>query len=154
MKPLILAALIFAAGPAASQQADSLSESGSQSYSGVNIEASRSYRHAPSMGASAIPTADCLNATSGAVSGPGFGIAFGGGNGNRACNTRANAAMLQALAGDAVALAYVCQRDDEMRTVLTAQGLCGTATAATAPRTRLVCPASHPVYVTGRGCRK
>ena len=124
MKALLVLAALLAASPVAAQQAGSDSKSQSQSYSGVNVEASRSYRHAPSMGANAMPTADCQNAASGAISGPGFGIAFGGGNGNRDCNTRANAAMIQALAGDEAALDYVCYRDDELRAILQARGKC------------------------------
>ena len=90
----------------------------------------------------------------------GFGIAFGGGNGNRDCNTRANAAMIQALAGDEAALDYVCYRDDELRAILQARGKCQSirskAQAASAPatRTRLVCPASHPVMAPNGLCAR
>lgn len=150
----VIAAILLCAAPASAQTAGSESVSGSQSYSGVNVEASRSIHHAPGMGApSAIPTADCINGHSGAVSGPGFGLAIGTGNGSWACNTRANAAMLAALGGEQVAIDYVCSRDEGMRNVLQARGLCGsvaapgsTETAATSER----CPAGSTW--DGRGC--
>ncbi len=111
----------FNGGPIATSE----SVSGAQSYSGVNVEASESLNNTPSMGApSAIPTADCMNAASFAASGPGFGIALGGGNGNKKCNTRVEASVLNALVGKRAALHHICKHDAEMRATLVEMGLC------------------------------
>lgn len=119
-------ALILLASPAlAGTTADSESTSGAQSYSGVNIQQGNGYRGSPSMGAPSV-MGDCGGA-SGAVSFPGFGISLGGGNGNRKCNLRADAAMLQALLGDRAAITHICRNDPQLRDTLIAIGVCAYA---------------------------
>jgi len=111
------------------------SQSGSQSYSGVNVEGSTSTTdfsdQVPSMGAPSMNhTTSCALSASGAVSGPGFGIAFGNGRIDDECNTREEARFLHDLLSQRpsyarkAAIHHACSRDKSMRKTLVAIGIC------------------------------
>lgn len=134
MKQIIAAAFVLAMATAAHAQT-STSQSGSQSFSGVNIGGSTSTtdfsRQVPGMGAPSMNhTTSCALSASGALSGPGFGIAFGNGRIDGECNTREEARFLHDLlqqrpsAARQAAIHHACANDESMRTTLVAIGIC------------------------------
>ena len=136
MKTTILTALaVMAATSASAQSVTSDSVSQSESYSGVNVEGSTSTTdfsdQVPSMGAPSMShTTSCALSASGAVSGPGFGIAFGNGRIDDECNTREEARFLHDLLSQRpsyarkAAIHHACSRDKSMRKTLVAIGIC------------------------------
>lgn len=133
MKYAITAVAILAASSAAAQSVTSDSQSGSASYSGVNVEGSTADfgSQVPSMGAPSMNhTTSCALSASGAVSGSGFGISFGNGRIDDECNTREEARFLHDLLTQrpsyarTAAIHHVCSRDKSMRKTLVAIGIC------------------------------
>ena len=136
MKTTTLATLAIMTASAVSAQSvtsDSVSQSGS--YSGVNIEGSTSTTDfsdsIPGMGAPSMNhTTSCALSASGAISGSGFGIAFGNGRIDDECNTREEARFLHDLLtqrpsyGRKAAIYHACSRDKSMRKTLVAIGVC------------------------------
>jgi len=129
----LTAALILPASAAAAQSVTSDSQSQSGSYSGVNIEGSTTdfSDQVPGMGAPSMShTTSCALSASGAVSGPGFGIAFGNGRIDDECNTREEARFLHDLLTQRpsyarkAAIHHACSRDKSMRKTLVAIGIC------------------------------
>jgi hypothetical protein len=129
----LTAALILSASAATAQSVTSDSQSQSGSYSGVNIEGSTTdfSDQVPGMGAPSMShTTSCALSASGAVSGPGFGIAFGNGRIDDECNTREEARFLHDLLTQRpsyarkAAIHHACSRDKSMRKTLVAIGIC------------------------------
>jgi hypothetical protein len=129
----LTAAFILSASAAAAQSITSDSQSQSGSYSGVNIEGSTTdfSDQVPGMGAPSMShTTSCALSASGAVSGPGFGIAFGNGRIDDECNTREEARFLHDLLTQRpsyarkAAIHHACSRDKSMRKTLVAIGIC------------------------------
>lgn len=128
-------ALVLLGSVASAGNVTSGSQSGSQSFSGVNIEGSTSTTDfsdtVPGMGAPSMNhTTSCALSASGAVSGPGFGIAFGNGRIDDECNTREEARFLHDLLSQPpsyarkAAIHHACSRDKSMRNTLVAIGVC------------------------------
>jgi len=129
----LTAALILSASAAAAQSVTSDSQSQSGSYSGVSIGGSTTdfSDQVPGMGAPSMShTTSCALSASGAVSGPGFGIAFGNGRIDDECNTREEARFLHDLLTQRpsyarrAAIHHACSRDQSMRKTLVAIGIC------------------------------
>jgi len=126
-------ALMLTGSIAIAGSVTSNSQSGSQSFSGVNIEGSTTdfSEQVPGMGAPSMShTTSCALSASGAVSGPGFGIAFGNGRIDDECNTREEARFLHDLLTQRpsharrAAIHHACSRDQSMRQTLVAIGIC------------------------------
>lgn len=130
--PILTAAvLIIAASTASGQEATSGSLSGSQSFSGVNIEGSAAARIAPSVGAPGVMhTAPCIIGHSVGVSVLGGGVATGGGRLEENCNTREEAQfMFEVLRqrdspARQAAIYHMCATDESLRNTLVAMGVC------------------------------
>jgi len=132
MKPIICAAALLTASSAAAQMSSD-SQSQSQSYSGIHMEGSVTdfSSQVPGMGAPGMShTTSCALSASGAVSGSGFGIAFGNGRIDDECNTREEARFLHDLLSQhpsharRIAIHHACSRDESMRRTLVAMGIC------------------------------
>lgn len=142
MKRTLIPILLALALPAAADTtAGSESTSQAQSSSGIIYNQSNGYRGTPSMGAPSM-MGEC-GGSSGAASGPGFGLSLGGGDGSPACNLRADAAMMAALGGNQLAILHVCMsrtkrtnQPTKPAATLIAAGLCGRPAAAGAPPAR------------------
>jgi len=129
----LTSALVLIGSVATADSVTSESQSGSQSYSGVNIEGSNTDlgRQVPGMGAPSMShTTSCALSASGAISGPGFGISFGNGRIDSECNTREEARFLHDLLSQRpsqarnAAIYHACASDESMRNTLVAIGVC------------------------------
>lgn len=79
----------------------------------------------------------------------GWGVTAGSSKASNIC-------AIYAVGGERAALAYLAAMDPNAHRALVAAGLVTTPSrnaAAPAP-VRVTCPATHPVYVAGKGCRK
>lgn len=106
MKLLITAAaaMMLLAAPAMAQNA---SQSGSISQSAAVVQQnSTTALQAPGIGAPgiAVSIGTCLGSSSGGISGPGFGIAFGGSQEDKACQARQDAIVFAQLGRRDIAL--------------------------------------------------
>lgn len=108
------------------------SESSAQSYSGINTTSTTDFSdQVPGMGAPGMNhTTSCALSASGAVSGPGFGVAFGNGRIDSECNTREEARFIHDLLSQPpsyarrAAIHHACSRDESMRNTFVALGIC------------------------------
>lgn len=88
---------------------------------------------------------------SAAISTFGWGVSAG-------ATKPANICAVYAVGGPAAAAAYLSAMDPAARRALIAAGVVTTPSRVkagqTAQQARVTCPATHPVYVEGKGCRK
>ena len=132
---LAAAAIVAMATSASAQEVYSGSQAGSTSYNNVQIGGQTSVtdlgKSVPGMGAPGMHhTASCALSASGALSGSGFGLAFGNGRIDKECNTREEARFLHDLlrqkpnAARRAAIYHACANDKSMRDTLVAIGVC------------------------------
>lgn len=127
---IIVTICFLSATGATAQSLDS--ESSAQSYSGINTTSTTDFsEQVPGMGAPGMNhTTSCALSASGAVSGPGFGIAFGNGRIDSECNTREEARFLHDLLSQPpsyarrAAIHHACSKDESMRKTLVALNIC------------------------------
>ena len=83
----------------------------------------------------------------------GWGVTAGSSKASNVC-------AVYAVGGPAAAAAYLAAMDPNAHRALVAAGVVTTrarvkaGAVEAAPRVRVTCPATHPVYVEGKGCRK
>lgn len=128
-------ALLAMTTAASAQEVYSGSQAGSTSYNNVQIGGQTSVtdlgKSVPSMGAPGMHhTASCALSASGALSGSGFGLAFGRGRIDDECNTREESRFLHDLlrqkpsTARRAAIHHACANDKSMRATLVAVGVC------------------------------
>lgn len=109
---LAIAAFAIVCSPAIAQEANSASQSLSQSAAVINQNSSTALQapgaYAPGLAAAGVET--CTSSASSGISGPGFGISFGGTGIDEGCEARLDARTLAGLGLTQSGIQRLCER--------------------------------------------